>query len=148
MAAPRAADTLTLLRALCGVLLAFRPSLTLLVVGVASDWLDGPLARRAGPSPHGARFDLEADSILTLGAGIAAVRRGAPAVLLLAPLARYAVAAIRPSLTSDERRWDRFTGVAQMIVLALAIARVPLGWSVIPASAARAAALAAQARAR
>lgn len=120
----------------------------LLCAGVVSDWLDGPLARRAGPSSYGARLDVEADSLLTLGAAIAAVRCGAPRVVLLSPLARYAVVWVRPSLSSDERRWDRITGVAQMVVLAIAIARMPSGWLAIPVSAARAAALAAQARGR
>jgi phosphatidylglycerophosphate synthase len=105
---------------------------------VITDWLDGPLARRSGPSAHGARFDLEADSLLTLGAAIAAVRRGAPAVSLLAPVARYVV---RPARGRDEVRWDRLTGIAQMALFAAAMARVPSTWPAVPVTAARCAAL-------
>ena len=140
----RAADALTILRAACGLLLPFRPALSILLVGVVTDWLDGPLARRAGGSAYGVRLDLEADSLLTLGAAIAAVRRGAPRVVLLAPVARYAVAARRPHLDRDEAFWDRLTGVAQMAVLAGAIARWPVGLSALLLSAARTAALAAR----
>lgn len=140
----RVADALSILRALCGVLLAFRPALLILGVGVVSDWLDGPLARRAPNSSYGAWLDLEADSLLTLGAAIAAVRRGAPRIVLLAPVARYAVVAMRPHLGSDEARWDRRTGVAQMVVLAAAISRWPLGPTSLVVSAARTAALAAR----
>jgi phosphatidylglycerophosphate synthase len=144
MLSTRVADSLTTLRAACGVLLAFRPSFAILVAGVVSDWLDGPLARRAPASSYGARFDLEADSLLTLGAAIAAVRRGAPRVVLLAAVARYAVAAVGSRLDRDEAFWDRLTGVAQMVVLAAAIARWPLGPTSLLMSAARSAALAAR----
>jgi phosphatidylglycerophosphate synthase len=140
----RSADTLTAFRALCGVFLAFRPSWLAFFAGVLSDWLDGPLARRAGVTAAGARFDLEADSLLTLGAAIAAVRCGAPRIVLVAPVARYAVQALRPRLTPDEARWDRITGVAQMAVLGAAIARWPFAALALPMSAARAAALAAR----
>src|SRR5207244_4000750 len=97
----RAADALTGFRALCGLVLPFRPSVALLLVGVVTDWLDGPLARRASATAMGARFDLEADSLLTLGAAIAAVRRGLPRVGLLAPIVRYAIA---PARAGDETR--------------------------------------------
>jgi hypothetical protein len=82
--------------------------------------------------------------VLTLGAAIAAVRQGAPRVLLLAPVGRYAVAAFRPHLDRDEARWDRRTGVAQMAVLASAIARWPVGPLALVVSAVRTAALAAR----
>jgi phosphatidylglycerophosphate synthase len=140
----RAADTLTIVRAGCGLLLPFRPVVSILLVGVVTDWLDGPLARRAGGSAYGARLDLEADSLLTLGAAIAAVRSGAPRVVLLAPVARYAVAAFRPHLDRAEARWDRLTGVAQMVVIAGAIARWPLATPAMLVSAARTVALAAR----
>ncbi|MDP9246402.1 MAG: CDP-alcohol phosphatidyltransferase family protein [Chloroflexota bacterium] len=138
------ADGLTIFRVLCAIVLAFRPSFPLLLVAVVSDWLDGPLARHAGPTSRGARLDLEADSLLTLGAAIAAVRSGAPRVVLLAPVARYALQVARPELDPDEARWDRVTGVAQMVVLAAAIARLPLTALALPVSAARTAALAAR----
>lgn len=146
----RAADLLTALRVLCGASLVVRPSLVVVLVGTVTDWLDGPLARRAGPTASGARFDLEADSLLTLGASIAAARVGAPRVVLLAPLARYAVAMIRRRpLDRDGVRWDRITGVAQMAVFGAALAPRPLRMLVslaLPVSAARCAALLVQAR--
>jgi len=134
----RAADALTGLRALCGLILPFHPSLAILVLGVVTDWLDGPLARRAGSTAAGARFDLEADSLLTLGAAIAAVRRGAPRVALLAPIGRYA---LTPARAPDAVRLDRITGVAQMLVLGGALARFPVAALWIPVTAARCAAL-------
>lgn len=144
MDARHAADTLTIFRALCAIVLALRPSFVVLLTAVVSDWLDGPLARRAGPTPRGARLDLEADSLLTLGAAVAAIRRGAPRVVLLAPIARYGVQLIRPKLDPHEARWDRMTGVAQMVILALVIARSPLAVLAVPVSAVRTAALAAR----
>ena len=131
-------------RIVCAVGVAQRPSVWLLVLGVVSDWIDGPLARRAPPSRYGARLDLEADSLLTLGAAIAAVRRGAARVVLLAPIARYAITSVRPQLSEDEARWDRLTGVAQMVVLGGAIARWPIATPALLVSAARTAALAAR----
>jgi phosphatidylglycerophosphate synthase len=144
-----AADGLTALRAICGLVLAFQPSLVVLLVAVVTDWLDGPVARRQPPTAHGPRFDLEADSLLTVGASIAAARAGAPRVVLVAPLARYAVATLRSGpLDRDGVRWDRLTGVAQMVTLAAALAPMPfqaLRILTLPASAARCAALLVQA---
>jgi hypothetical protein len=134
----RAADVLTTFRAICGLVLPFRPSLVIFLAGVVSDWLDGPLARRSGASVHGAAFDIEADSLLTLGAAAAAIRCGAPAAVLVGPVARYVIA---PARGRDERWWDRLTGVAQMALLGAAIARLPTGWPSVPVTAARCAAL-------
>ena len=113
---------LTALRILCGALLVVRPALWIFVVGVVSDWLDGPIARRAPASPYGARLDLEADS-------------------LLGPIARYLIA---PARARDQMRWDRLTGVAQMVLLGAIIARLPARWASVPVTAARCAALAAR----
>jgi phosphatidylglycerophosphate synthase len=145
-----AADALTASRVICGVVLLFRPSLAVLLFGVVTDWLDGPLARRAGPTPRGARFDLEADSLLTLGAAVSATRAGGSQASLIAPALRYAVAALatRP-LDADGVRWDRLTGVAQMAVFAAALAPGPLRalrLLAVPVSAARCAALLVQTR--
>jgi hypothetical protein len=144
------ADALTTLRGLCGAILVVRPSLGVLLAGIVTDWIDGPLARRAGPTAHGARFDREADSLLTLGAAIAAARAGAPRVLLLAPLLRYVVAALRKRpLDDDGVLLDRVTGVAQMAVFAAILAPRPLrglGLFALPMSAARCAALLVQAQ--
>ena len=140
-----AADLLTTLRGLCGAILVVRPSLVVLLVGIVTDWIDGPVARRAGATAVGARFDLEADSMLTLGASVAATRAGGSPVLLIAPLLRYAAVGLsgRP-LDPDGVRWDRVTGVAQMAVLAAAVAPVPfrvLRILALPISAARCAAM-------
>jgi D-cysteine desulfhydrase len=74
-----------------------------------------------------------------LGAAIAAVRRQAPAVVLVGPIARYLIA---PARSRDDVRWDRLTGVAQMALLGAVIARLPARWASIPVTAARCAALA------
>ncbi|SRR5256885_13458552 len=146
----RAADALTALRGLCGALLVVWPSFGVLLVGVLTDWIDGPLARRAGATARGARFDLEADSLLTLGAAVAATRVGGSTVLLVAPVLRYAVAALRARpLDNDGVRWDRITGVAQMTVFAALLAAGPmrgLRYFGVPVSAARCAALLVQAQ--
>jgi phosphatidylglycerophosphate synthase len=129
---------------------AIRPSFAVLLLAVVTDWIDGPLARRRPRTGYGGRFDLEADSILTLGASIAAVRIGAPRVVVLAPLARYAVPALRTGrLDPDGARRDRITGVAQMVVLAAAVAPWPLRVVrilALPVSAARCAAMLVQAK--
>jgi len=123
------------------------PSAGLAVFGIATDWIDGPIARRGGVASYGARFDLEADSVLTLGTAIAAARR-AGAYLLVAPLLRYAVVAARDprTYTAEELLSDRISGIAQMAVLVAALSPWPLrALSLVasPVSAARCAALAA-----
>jgi len=123
-----AANALTAARAIAGVVLMARPSLALVAFAIATDWIDGSLARRGGDTSYGARFDLEADSLLTLGTAIAAVRSGAPAVALFAPLARYAVVSVRDpqSLSRGEVFLDRATGGSLMAVLIAWLAPRPL----------------------
>jgi hypothetical protein len=89
-AMPSPADAVTLVRATSGAtLLALvacggrdgagpsrRIAFALLLGAVASDWVDGPLARRDGPSRLGAVLDIEADSLLTLGGAAAATAWG------------------------------------------------------------------------
>lgn len=95
-----------------------------LAIGAATllDWIDGPLARRSGPTRFGAVLDIESDSWLTLTCGAAAVTWGAlPWWCLLAPLLRY----IQPALTLRRGGlpagggpwWSRVTGVGQMVLL-------------------------------
>jgi hypothetical protein len=96
------------------------------VTAIIADWFDGPLARRVGPTRLGAVLDIEADSLLTLGLAICAVRMGRlPLVSLLPPVARYAdpIIAFRrgETFTGDGPWWCRVTGGAQMIVLLAAI---------------------------
>ena len=65
--------------------------LLLLYAATLSDWIDGPLARRAGPTLLGGVLDIEFDSLLTLVSGTAAVAWGGlPWFVLLPPLVRYA----------------------------------------------------------
>jgi len=94
-----------------------RAALVALLLGcTVCDWLDGPLARRLGPTRLGAVLDLEADSWLTLWGAAAAFRMGGvPAVCLLPPALRYPLSAgSRPGT----RPWQRAAGVAQMAVVA------------------------------
>jgi phosphatidylglycerophosphate synthase len=114
-----AANVLTAARAVASVLLIARPSLALVAFAIATDWIDGSLARRGGQRSYGARFDLEADSLLTLGTAIAAVRSGAPMLALVAPVARYAVVGVRDpaTLSRGEVFLDRATGAPLMAVL-------------------------------
>jgi phosphatidylglycerophosphate synthase len=143
-----AANALTGSRVIAGLAVAMRPSLAVLVAAIATDWIDGTLARRGGDASYGARFDLEADSLLTLGTAVAAVRRGASPMVLIAPIARYAMIAVRDprSFAAPEIRTDRVTGIAQMTLLAGWIAHGPaplLSALAVPVTAARCAALAA-----
>jgi CDP-alcohol phosphatidyltransferase len=100
-----------------------RSTLGALLLGcTVCDWLDGPLARRLGPTPLGAALDLEADSWLTLWGAAAAFRLGGlPGVSLLPPALRYPlVAGAAPART---RSWQRAAGVAQMAVIGGALTR-------------------------
>ncbi len=105
--------------------------LLVLYAATLSDWLDGPLARRAGPTLLGGVLDIEFDSWLTLWAGIAAVVYGGlPWGILLAPLVRYAqpILALRQGdlPAGGGPWWSRVTGVAQMALFILALA--PFNW--------------------
>jgi hypothetical protein len=99
-----------------------RPAwLAALAAATVADWIDGPLARRAGPTQLGALLDIEADSWLTLWSAAAAYRRGAlPGWCLLPPTLRYVRPGPRPV-----RAWQRAAGVAQMAVLLGALAPWP-----------------------
>lgn len=93
--------------------------LTALIGATALDWLDGPLARRLGPTRLGAVLDIEADSWLTCACASAAVAWGElPWWVLVAPVVRYvhpALALLRGSLPlGGGPWWSRVTGVAQM----------------------------------
>ncbi|MBJ7598787.1 CDP-alcohol phosphatidyltransferase family protein [Candidatus Nephthysia bennettiae] len=92
-----------------------------LILGcTVADWLDGPLARRRGPTPLGRLLDVEADSWLTLWASIAAYRRRRlGGFVLVAPAIRYPLGLLggRPL-----RPWQRAAGVAQMVVLCASLA--------------------------
>lgn len=96
---------------------------------IASDWLDGPIARRFGTSEVGAMFDIEADSWLTLCSSAAAVTWGGlPSYVLVPPALRYLrIAGLRPfvpyrQLVSGDPLWTRHIGMAQMTLFIAALA--------------------------
>lgn len=142
---PNVADLLTYTRATCGAVL-----IGLLVSGVrdrtgpagrlgyaasllgatALDWLDGPLARRAGSTHLGATLDIEADSWLTLWCAAAATAWGdLPRWCLLPPLLRYLdpLFALRAGglPAGGGPWWTRATGAAQMALFLTVLAPVP-----------------------
>jgi phosphatidylglycerophosphate synthase len=95
----------------------------LLLGCTAADWLDGPVARRRGPTPLGGVLDVEADSWLTLWAAIAAYRRGRlGGFTLVAPALRYPLNLLQDG---PARPWRRVAGVAQMTALCAALAPWP-----------------------
>jgi len=97
-----------------------RTTLAALLLGcTVCDWLDGPLARRLGPTRLGAALDLEADSWLTLWGAVAAFRLGRlPGIGLLPPALRYPLVAGKGARL---RPWQRAAGVAQMVMIAWAL---------------------------
>ena len=99
------------------------------LTATASDWLDGPLGRREGPTRFASSLDIESDSWLTLWSAVAAILLGnLPWIALLPPVVRY----IHPLLTLREGKvpvgggpwWSRLTGMTQMAVLMAAFAPV------------------------
>jgi len=136
------ADALTLTRGLCGALLAglvasgqreraspigWLGFLVTLGGAAVSDWLDGPLARRHGPTRLGAALDIEADSWLTVWAAAAAgMWGGLPRWCLAAPLLPYLhpLRALRAGRlpVGGGPWWVRVTGTAQMALFLAALA--------------------------
>jgi hypothetical protein len=121
------ADLVTLLRAALGMLLvglvasgvadrlgaagwlAFAAAL---LGATVTDWLDGPLARRYGPTRLGGALDIETDSWLTLWSAAAAIALGGLALWCLAPpLARCCAVGCPPAVarggavSAGSRRW-------------------------------------------
>lgn len=136
------ADVMTLSRATTGALLvglvasgirdrtgmAGKLSWSLILLeATAVDWLDGPLARRIGPSQLGGVLDIESDSWLTLWTAICANEwADLPRWCLLPPLLRY----LDPMLDLSRGKlprgggpwWSRLTGTSQMILFLAALA--------------------------
>jgi len=100
-----------------------------LLAASALDWLDGPLARRLGPTRLGGALDIEADSWLTLWSAAGAVAWGGlPWWMMIAPILRY-IHPIRAMLRGGLPRggdpwWGLVTGVAQMAMLLTALAPI------------------------
>jgi len=96
-----------------------------------TDWLDGPLARRAGPTYLRGVLDIEADSWLTLWSAAGAVAWGnLPCWCLLPPIIHY----LDPLLALKQGKlpqgggpwWYRMIGASQMALLIVALA--PINW--------------------
>jgi phosphatidylglycerophosphate synthase len=103
--------------------------IVMIVGATACDWLDGPLARRLGPTRAGGALDIEADSWVTLWSAVAVVAWGGlPWWVLFAPVIRY----VHPVLdvlagglpTGGGPWWGRVTGTAQMALFVAALAPI------------------------
>lgn len=140
------ADVLTLSRAAAGSMLAGlvvsgsrdrvgmvgRMGWSIILLGAtATDWLDGPLARRDGATPIGSALDIESDSWLTLWSAASAVAWGGlPRWCLLPPILRY----LDPLIDCRRGRlprgggpwWSRLTGSSQMVLFLTAL--IPRDW--------------------
>jgi phosphatidylglycerophosphate synthase len=97
-----------------------------------TDWMDGSLARRAGPTRIGGVLDIEADSWLTLWSAVGTVAWGKlPGWCLLPPIIHYLepVVALRQSNLPQGGGpwWYRFAGAGQMGLLIIALA--PFDWN-------------------
>jgi len=135
------ADVLTISRAASGAVLAglvtsgirdrkgiagWISLLMPLLGATATDWLDGPLARHAGPTRLGGVLDIEADSWLTLWSATAAIAWGnLPAWCILPPIIRY-LDSLHSLLHNKLPQgggswWCRLTGTCQMVLLFLAL---------------------------
>jgi len=102
-----------------------RAAILALLWGGPSDWLDGPLARRDGPTALGAWLDIEADSWLTLWAAMATYRtRVLPRISLLPPILRYAIPVLqawRKSKRPRDRAWQRAAAGLQTVTFLFAL---------------------------
>lgn len=97
-----------------------------------TDWLDGTLARRAGPTQIGSVLDIEADSWLTLWSSAGAVAWGnLPRWCLLPPLMHYLEplqALLQGNLPQGGGPWwYRLAGSSQMGLLIVSLA--PFDWT-------------------
>jgi phosphatidylglycerophosphate synthase len=119
------------------------------VSATVTDWLDGPLAQRLGPTRIGGVLDIEGDSWLTLAVALAAVSWGGlPWWVLIAPLLHYLRSWRRWQLGRLPRGhdpwWAISTGVLQMGLLLGALLPIEgdvrdalLSWASIPIGAAQ-----------
>jgi len=133
------ANWITFVRALLAVTVAVigptQLGLTLVVVALALDWVDGQVARRTGTcSAFGARFDMETDAFLILVLSVYAAAALGWWVLLIGA-ARYLLwlaERVLPWLRRPvpPRYWRKVVAAVQGIVLAVAVSGVlPSAWS-------------------
>jgi phosphatidylglycerophosphate synthase len=133
------ANWITFVRALLAVTVAVigptGPGLTLVVVALALDWVDGQVARRTGTcTAFGARFDMETDAFLILVLSVYAAADLGGWVLLIGA-ARYLLwlaERLVPWLRRPvpPRYWRKVVAAIQGIVLAVAVSGVlPPWWS-------------------
>lgn len=109
----------------------------LCAVALAADLLDGKIARRTGPTEHGAVLDMEADQLATLQLAVLAVATGVGAWALLLPAYRYAFVLLSwwrdlpahdPKPKAGDNRRARLICAGTMVLQLLAVApHVPLG---------------------
>ncbi|HEX9068625.1 MAG TPA: CDP-alcohol phosphatidyltransferase family protein, partial [Ktedonobacterales bacterium] len=119
------------------------------VSATVTDWLDGPLAQRLGPTCIGGALDIEGDSLLTLAVALAAVSWGGlPWWVLIAPLLHYVRSWRRWRLgwlpKGHDPWWAIGTGALQMGLLLGALLPIAgdvrdalLSWASIPIGAAQ-----------
>ena len=99
------------------------------VVALLLDWVDGRVARRTGTaSEFGARFDMEVDSFLLLVLSVAAARSAGAWVLVFGGM-RYAFGAagwVLPWMRAQlpPRYWRKVVATAEGVVLVVAVADV------------------------
>jgi phosphatidylglycerophosphate synthase len=133
------ANWITFVRAVLAVTVAVigptGPGLTLIVIALALDWVDGQVARRTGTcSAYGARFDMETDAFLILVLSAYAAADLGWWVLLIGA-ARYLLwlaERVLPWLRRPvpPRYWRKVVAAIQGIVLAVAVSGVlPAAWS-------------------
>ncbi len=133
------ANWITFVRAVLAVSVAIvgptEPGLTLVVVALALDWVDGQVARRTGTaSAFGARFDMETDAFLILVLSAYAAADLGWWVLLIGA-ARYLLwlaERVLPWLRRPvpPRYWRKVVAAVQGISLAVAVSGLlPSGWS-------------------
>jgi phosphatidylglycerophosphate synthase len=100
---------------------------SIVVVALLLDWVDGQVARRTGTaSEFGARFDMEVDSFLLLVLSVYAARSSGAWVLVFGGM-RYAFLAagwVLPWMRAQlpPRYWRKVVATAEGVVLVLAVA--------------------------
>lgn len=101
------------------------------LIGAATDWIDGRLARRWGVTTKlGAFLDTTADKLLVSTAliGLVAVDRSSPWVALVIIAREFTILGLRTAVVSDGRNFDtsmfgKWKATVQFVAIALAMIR-------------------------